>query len=174
MSVCRIKIRMNACRSSYRSDDDAISSRSAATIEFGMAPQERSHDQTDQLLISESGEAGNEAEIGMLRIETGERIDFDELRIAFWIAPDVDAATIATAQCAPRPHGDIGRTTGLCIVDQAVGDVVVAAFLVLEAVINTRSFVRGDDLHHPERAGFIPGPDDADGELAAGQIGLDQ
>src|SRR5215213_1288371 len=128
---------MKWCRLSSCGGSPA-SRRSAAGFKLGMSPQERMHDQTDQLLISESFEPGKKAQIGVLGIESRERIDLDEVRLSMIVAADIDATAVAAAKHAPCAHRDIGGSLGLCILDQPVDDVFVTAFLVLEAVIETR------------------------------------
>jgi hypothetical protein len=65
---------MNPCRLLWRPG----SSRGAAACKLGMPLQERTHDQTDQLLIGESFETGKEAQVGMFWIESRKRIDLKE------------------------------------------------------------------------------------------------
>src|SRR5258708_7935336 len=51
---------------------------------------------------------------------------------------------------------------------------VVAAFLVLETIVGPRGFARRRDLEDTEHTCTLPCPRDADGELAPGEIGLDE
>src|SRR5689334_21357647 len=74
----------------------------ARSRQVGMAPQKRGHDQADQILITKTLEARDEAEIGMGRVESGERIHFKKMRPARAIAANIDAATVAAAERAPR------------------------------------------------------------------------
>src|SRR5882724_225383 len=139
-----------------------------------MPLEKRFEDKAYQVLIAQAPKACEKAKIGMLRIETGQRIDLDELRPAGRITAYVDAAAIAATEHTPGLQCDCGRGLTLSILDEAIDDVLIAALLVLETIVGARRLAGRRDLEHTEHARIHAGASDADGEFAPGQVGLDQ
>src|SRR5205085_519284 len=68
-------------------------SRRGVTAEKGI------DDAADQIAIRHSFEPGDETQIGAVGVQSGERIDFDEMRLREIVAADVDPPAVAASQC---------------------------------------------------------------------------
>lgn len=143
----------------------------------------RFDDALDQLLVGPIGECRHDRQIGMLRMDARQRIDLDETEPTPPGSPggpgnsiraDIHASAIATTHAAPDRQGQLRRLIGDGAVSQRVFHARFALFLV-EVGVNILLGI-GQERHfeHPHHFSIFAGPDQADRELATGQIRLDQ
>src|SRR5688500_20232145 len=135
-----------------------------------MTAQERRHDLADQLEISDALEAGEEAEVGMLRIEAGQRIDLEEIGLALAVEADVHPPAVAAAQGAPAGERDIRGGDSLGSVHEPQGNLVLPVLLVLVAIAMGDRLGGGSDLHDAKDFGIRAGAGDAGGEFAPREV----
>src|SRR5258708_12791660 len=97
-----------------------------------MPLEKRVEDKAYQVLIAKAPKACEKAKIGMLRIETGQGIDLDELRPAGRITAYVDAASIAATEHTPGLQADCGPGLPLGCLNHAIAHVLIPPLLVLQ------------------------------------------
>ena len=104
--------------------------------------------------------------------EAGERVALDEARAALGVAADIDAAGVAAAERAPGGERDGGGFVG----ERAGGErqLVEGFHLVLVGIGGGIAAGQEADFADADDARVGAGAEQADGEFAAGQEGLDQ
>src|SRR5215472_7020653 len=145
-----------------------------ALSERGMTLEEGVHDLSDQVLIGDVFEVRDEAEVGVIRPQTGKRIDLDEVGATLRVVANVDAAAVATAQGAPRLERNTGGGFGLLVLCKADDHLVFPVLLVAVAVAVSDELVGADDLRHTQDAGIAAGAGNPDREFPARKKLLDQ
>ena len=105
-----------------------------------------------------------------------QRIDLQHLGSAFGIAAQIDAPRIATPEGSPSGNG-----RPLCLSNLRIAGVAISIInqlytpILVGVAVGVRICMSSQrDLEGSERLGVSPASENADGEFAARQIGLDE
>ncbi len=133
-------------------------------------------DAFDEVWVVDAFGLGDEAEVAPPRRETRQRVHFNEARLSVFVAAQIEARDVATAQRPPGTRDDGVDARAKLVVDD--GRSVVAQglgpILFVRKRIDPRALTlaQEDDLHRRQDVGgaaVVGVAEDGDGELAAWQ-----
>ena len=132
-------------RLAARSSTDALLAPPSRPGAAQPGPPQTLDDAPDQRLVGNARQRGNDRQVRMGGVQSGQRIDLEELRLAAGILAQVDAAAIAAAERAPGRQRYRARLLRLFILGQAI-DHAALAFLLVHIGIDAASACASERL----------------------------